>query len=61
MPRWLGFSVARAATGFSGVNDGATIIWHIVRIQDESPLTLHQAGQQRTDIANLESGPEVIL
>ena len=47
--------------GFSVVNDGATIIWHIVRMQDESPLTLHQAGQQRTDIANLESGLEVIL
>jgi len=30
-------------------------------MQDESPLTLHQAGQQRTDIANLESGSEVIL
>ena len=47
--------------GFSAVNDGATIIWHIVRMQDESTLTLHQAGQQRTDIANLESGSEVIL
>ena len=46
---------------FSVVNDGATIIWHIVRTQDESPLTLHQADQLRTDIANLESGSEVTL
>jgi hypothetical protein len=47
--------------GFSVVNDRATIIWHIVRMQDESPLTLHPADQLRTDIANLESGLEVIL
>jgi len=36
-------------------------MWHTVRMQDESPLTLHQADRLRTDIANLESGPEVIL
>jgi hypothetical protein len=30
-------------------------------MQDESPLTLHHADQLPTDIANLESGPEVIL
>jgi len=44
----------------SALNHGATIIWHTVRMQDESPLTLRQADQLRTDIANVESGLEVI-
>jgi hypothetical protein len=53
--------VARAAHRIPQVNHGATIIWHTMRMSDENQLTLRQAAQLRTDIANVESGLEVII
>jgi hypothetical protein len=58
---------ARAAHCIPQVNHGATIIWHTMRMSDGnqltlgSQLTLRQAAQLRTDIANVESGLEGII
>ena len=39
----------------------ATTIWHTVSMCDEHSLTSRQADQLQTDIANVESGLEVIM
>jgi hypothetical protein len=49
-----------AAHRIPQVKHGATIIWHTMRMSDGNQLTLLQAAQLRTDIANVESGLEVI-
>jgi hypothetical protein len=36
------------------------MFWHNVRMRDEHAFTLRQADQARTDIAAIESEPEVI-
>ena len=52
------FAALRAA---QWVNHRATLICHNVRMSDERYLTLRQADQLRTDIANLESGLDIIM
>jgi hypothetical protein len=42
-------------------NRAATIIRYTVRMPNEYGLILRQADQVRTDIANVESGLEVII
>ena len=52
------FTALRAA---QWVNHRAILICHNARMPDERSLSLRQADQLRTNIANLESGLEVIM